>query len=568
MRSLITNQLENCVGCNRCVRICPIDEANVTSVRDGRIIVEADTSQCIACGACLHACHHGSRHYEDDTERFFQDLSAGASISMFVAPAIRTNFPDWERVISWLRSRGVKFIYDVSLGADICTWAHIRYIQKNNPAPIMSQPCPAIVSYVLMHKNELIPYLSPVHSPMLCTAVFMRKYENVTSKIAALSPCVAKAHEFEDTQLVDYNVTFKNLAEYMKANRVGLPEAKGSFDSYASGLGALYPMPGGLKECVEHYIGKSIRIDKSEGIHKVFKDIDVYANTNDKFKPALFDVLNCEEGCNVGTGCDLQHHLDIFDIGHLMNNTRQSVIANDKWKNLDALFETFDKRLNLNDFFRIYKPKPVPHLSASREDIEKVFVQLNKNDHESRIIDCGACGCDTCAEMAERVAKGVDIPQSCLKKSYEDIKIDNENNITYYETLLLDITGIKDITADIVKKTGEIKTSLDSYSNMVDNVEGIAKSINLISLNASIEAARAGKQGKAFSIVAEEVRKLAKRSAESVESTRHATSNASTLTSNINELVSSINANINETYENISTISENTKHALDFLFGD
>ncbi len=31
-----------------------------------------------------------------------------------------------------------------------------------------------------MHRNELLPYLSPVHSPMLCTAVYMRKCQGVT----------------------------------------------------------------------------------------------------------------------------------------------------------------------------------------------------------------------------------------------------------------------------------------------------------------------------------------------------------------------------------------------------
>jgi hypothetical protein len=327
-------------------------------------------------------------------------------------------------------------------------------------------------------------------------------------------------------------------------------------------------MPGGLKENVEHYIGKTLRIDKSEGIGRVFKDIDEYARTQDYLKPGLFDVLNCEEGCNVGTACGGHggHHMDIFEISYKMDKTRQSVIAGEKWKYLDELFEKFDKTLRLHDFIRKYEAKMVPHLSASREEIEEVFKLLKKYDEAAKTIDCGACGCDTCYEMAESVAKGVDVPESCLKKAYEDVRSDNENNIVYYETLLADMASIKGTTAEIVARVEDVKSAIATYNQMVDNVDNIAKSINLISINASIESAKAGKQGQAFAIVAEEVRKLAGKSKDSANATRAASARASKVTASINKLVLEINENVTGTFANISTISENIKHALDFLF--
>ena len=63
---------------------------------------------------------------------------------------------------------------------------------------------------------ELIGRMVPVHSPMMCTAIYMKKYMNVTDEIAFLSPCIAKKLEITDPNCggyVSYNVTFKKLME-------------------------------------------------------------------------------------------------------------------------------------------------------------------------------------------------------------------------------------------------------------------------------------------------------------------------------------------------------------------
>lgn len=434
--NIIISKEEKCVGCNKCIYVCPVEGANISYIKDGKSYTKIDESKCITCGSCINACDHQARSYQDDLESFLNDLKNGEKISILAGPAFKISFPNYQQILGFLKSLGVINFYDVSIGADITTWAYLRAIKDRNLKSVVAQPCPAVVNYVQKYRHEILPYLSPIHSPMMCTAIYLNKYLKVNDKLGFLSPCIAKKSEMQDpntNKLVKYNITFKNLFDYIKSKGIDLSSfSKWDFAVHSYLAGDIYSMPGGLKENVCLYT-KDAFIKQVEGPQQAYKYLDEYAQrcTSGNTLPLLVDILNCQNGCNIGTGTIKENSItELEEKVHSLKTNKSSKFN----KNPQNLFKYFNKELKLEDFTRNYSKEDIGlPKEPSEADYNNIFSKMLKTTYEDKNKNCFSCGYGNCHKMVKSIFNGFNHIENCadynLKASQQKELVEQKTTI-------------------------------------------------------------------------------------------------------------------------------------------
>ena len=427
-----------CKDCYKCLRECPVKAIKVVD-RHAKIIDD----RCILCGHCTKVCPQNAKSVHSERADV-EKLLRGGNVIASVAPSFVSSFnlQDFSVMRAALKSLGFADAEETSVGAREVTAQYKKLLEGGTFKNFITSCCPAVNRMIELYYPQALPYLAPVDTPMVAHAKMIRA-RNKKAKVVFIGPCIAKKREGAEYGL-DGVLTFEDLAAMFEEKGVDLSSFAPQ-DESAGGVNRAkyYPISRGIIKSFEHYIDgyEFVAVDGAEKCKEVLENI--------KSLSGMFIEMNsCDSAC-VNGPCSLTLKAGALranaDIRHYVNTDMQ--------KNASAPYEP----VKGIDFTCVHERRRTEDFEPTERQIAEILAKTGKFTKED-MLNCGACGYDTCVEKAWAVANGYASIEMCVpymreraeSMSYEIIRtspngivlLDNDLNILEINAKAMEIFGI------------------------------------------------------------------------------------------------------------------------------
>lgn len=418
---------ELCRTCYTCVRECP---AKAIRIVGGQ--AEVIDERCIACGNCTKVCSQGAKVFLNTVDRVLKLLADEDEVAALVAPSFPAEFSDiadYHVLVEMIRQLGFKHVVEVSFGADLVADRYKQLVEEGDKCYISSD-CPSIVTYVKYYHPDLVENLVPIVSPMVAMSRVVRKLYGEETKMVFMGPCVAKKAESNE---VTEAITFVELRELFAEKGITPDKGRTSdFDPPLGGRGAIFPVARGLLQTAnisdDAISGNIIAAEGRIDFQTALKEFDTGLIQGQNLE------LLCCEGCTMGPGLSKGKRYNRRSLVSAYAKNKLETIDMKRWKaafdefstiDLHTKFRAEDHRFNLSD----------------DNDVGDVLASMGKVSSKD-LLDCGACGYETCVEHAIAIKKGLAEVEMCLPytieklhNSVKDLALSNEKLVSMRQAL-------------------------------------------------------------------------------------------------------------------------------------
>jgi iron only hydrogenase large subunit-like protein len=397
---------DKCIGCVRCMAVCP---AKAIRVKDGKARIIDD--RCVDCGECLRICPYDAVHSHTTS---FAALDAFAYKVAIPSTVIYGQFGNATRpceILSALRRVGFDEVYDPSAICELNTAAIEEYLNEHpQPRPLITSTCPVVVRLIQRRYPTLCRQILPIEPPREIAAKILRailpKALNLPPEkigIIHLTPCPAKMVSINSPATLE-----KSYLDGAISIRDIYPQVIGALkesqedavmrhlfpETLFSGIGMGWSLSGGETRGLKNHRAVAV-----SGVTDTMRVLDqVEAGLLQEID--VLECLVCPDGC-VGGPLQVENRfLAKSRILQLVAAAGDRAVVDQK--DVSRLYHK-----NFLSFDHPVAPLETPPLDSdpSRAILkatrrEKLFAKLPRKD-------CGACGAPDCWTLADDIVHGL-----------------------------------------------------------------------------------------------------------------------------------------------------------------
>ena len=387
-----------CVDCYKCVRECSM---KAIKIENGHASVIPE--RCIACGHCVTICPSHAKQIRNDITKARAVLTAKEQVYVSLAPSWAGFFDcDEKTIITALKKLGFSGISETAIGAQEVSIAVKKILEKRENKVHISSACPAIVDYVRIYMPEFAHCITPVASPALTHAKFLKKTYGENIGVIFIGPCIAKKNESDhNPELIDVSLTFKELMEWFAQENIDLNtievEENAVFVPEKAYEGAYYPIEGGMNKTLRlSGCAKDIQLVSVSSVNTFRASLE-NMDLNKIDRPIFVEALACDGGCANGPA-KISAKAGVLTMSDILRHIKlRDTVPSEP----DVVVE------------KVYEERPIKRPKHTVEEIMAAMASIGKHSIEDEL-NCGGCGYDTCRQLAEALLNGDAEPSMCV----------------------------------------------------------------------------------------------------------------------------------------------------------